>query len=83
VESERKAFFVARFLGDWSECFRQTRISYSRMGMKHPFFKMGFFCQNTPEMGLFDFRRFSQDRINSQKTGFETRVFGNTRFLSD
>jgi hypothetical protein len=34
-------------------------------------------------MGLFDFRRFSQNRIYSQKTGFETRVFENTRLLGD
>jgi hypothetical protein len=53
------------------------------MGMKHPFFKMGSVCQNTPEMGLFDFWRFSKDRIYSQKMGFETRVSGNTRLLDD
>ena len=51
--------------------------------MRHPLFKMGSFCQNTLKMGVFDFRRFSKDRIYSQKTGFETRVFGNTRLLGD
>ena len=34
-------------------------------------------------MGLFYFRRFSKGRIYSQKTGFETRVFGNTLLLDD
>ncbi len=36
--------------------------------MKNPFFRMGSVCQNTPEIDLFDFWRFSRDRIYSQKT---------------
>ena len=58
--------------------------SRSSAGHEKPIFlKIGFFCQNTPKMGLFDFQHFSIDRIYSQKTGFETRVFGYKRFLSD
>ena len=60
-------------------------LTYSRSSAGHEkpiFLKIGFFCQNTPKMGLFDFQHFSIDRIYSQKTGFETRFFENTRFLS-
>jgi len=34
-------------------------------------------------MGLFYFQEISKNRIYSQKTGFETRVFGNTQLLGD
>jgi hypothetical protein len=48
-------------------------------GMGFPYFKTGSVCQNTLKIGVFYFRGITKDRIYSQKTGFETRVFGNTR----
>jgi hypothetical protein len=48
-----------------------------------PFLKWAYFAKIRMIWAYFIFGVSKEDRIYSQKTGFETRVFGNTRLLGD
>jgi len=68
---------------------RAYAITSSRSRIRHettPFFKMGFFYQNTPEMGVFDFRRKQNPKKTEYilkkrdlKPGFYTRLLDDLR----